>query len=322
MTKKNKGLGQGLAALLRDVDEVKQNTSAAATASKDTPGYAELSVDELGPSPYQPRKAFGEEELSSLADSIKEAGVIQPLLVRIMPDGSRQLVAGERRLRAARMAGMKVVPAILQKLSDKKARAYALMENMQRQDLSPIEEAEGIFKMSKEGGLSQEEIATLLSKSRSQIANILRLNKLPDEVKEMLDKGKISVGAARLLIGDPDAIELAKVTVKNQLGVRELEQWIDGFKKDREDSLKSDDSSENMYRAEPPKEALPEMLNDKDLLEESLSKSLGMKVRLAMGVKKHLLSIEFKTMDQLDFLLNQLDKNSVKNGPVHKSHDE
>ena len=107
MTKKNKGLGQGLAALLRDVDEVKQNTSAAATASKDTPGYAELSVDELGPSPYQPRKAFGEEELSSLADSIKEAGVIQPLLVRIMPDGSRQLVAGERRLRAARMAGMK-----------------------------------------------------------------------------------------------------------------------------------------------------------------------------------------------------------------------
>ena len=215
MAKKQSGLGKGLGALMLEnsVDEmVATNT---------------LPLNEIMPNKEQPRKTFDEGALQELADSIVQHGVLQPLLVRPLASGGYQLVAGERRWRASRMAGLKEVPVVVKELSDVETMEIAIIENLQREDLNPIEEAEGLQALIDRCGFTQEEVATSVGKSRPAIANALRLLKLPPEVREMTKAGEISAGHARALLAfDSEAAiyEVAQNIVKNNLTVRDVER--------------------------------------------------------------------------------------------------
>lgn len=215
MAKKQSGLGKGLSALMLEnsVDEmVATNT---------------LPLNEIMPNKEQPRKTFDEGALQELADSITQHGVLQPLLVRPLVTGGYQLVAGERRWRASRMAGLKEVPVVVKELSDVETMEIAIIENLQREDLNPIEEAEGLQALIDRCGFTQEEVATSVGKSRPAIANALRLLKLPQEVRDMTKNGEISAGHARALLSfDNEAMiyEVAQNIVKNNLTVRDVER--------------------------------------------------------------------------------------------------
>lgn len=215
MAKKPSGLGKGLGALMLEnaTDEmVSSNT---------------LPLNEIMPNKDQPRKTFDENSLAELAESIKQHGVLQPLLVRPLPAGGYQLVAGERRWRASRMAGVKDVPVVIKELTDTETMEIAIIENLQREDLNPIEEAEGLQALIDKCGFTQEEVAASVGKSRPAIANSLRLLKLPPEVRDMTKNGEISAGHARALLAfDNEAMifEVAKNIVSNKLTVRDVER--------------------------------------------------------------------------------------------------
>ena len=215
MAKKQSGLGKGLSALMMEnaVDDmVSTNT---------------LSINEIIPNKDQPRKTFDEGALQELADSIIQHGVLQPLLVRPLPTGGYQLVAGERRWRASRIAGLKEVPVVIKELSDVETMEIAIIENLQREDLNPIEEAEGLQALIDRCGFTQEDVAVSVGKSRPAIANALRLLKLPPEVRDMTRNGDISAGHARALLAfDNDAMiyEISQNIVKNNLTVRDVER--------------------------------------------------------------------------------------------------
>lgn len=184
---------------------------------------------DIEPNRDQPRKVFDEDALAELADSIAKHGVIQPLLVRPMPDGSYQLVAGERRWRASRMAGLTEVPVVIKELSDDEAMALALIENLQREDLNAIEEAQGIKSLMDTLSLTQDEAAERVGKSRPAIANALRLLKLPDSVIALVSDGKLSPGHARALLGfrdEQDIIETADIVIEKGLTVRDVEKLV------------------------------------------------------------------------------------------------
>lgn len=217
MAPKKKGLGRGLDALFADnaVEEI-SSTSA-----------VKLSINDIEPNKNQPRKNFDEDSLAELADSIAQHGVIQPLLVRPMPDGSYQLVAGERRWRAARMAGLFEVPVVIKELSDSETMEMALIENLQREDLNPIEEAEGLQLLMDTYGLTQEEAANRVGRSRPAVANALRLLALPATVLELTRDGKISAGHARALLAFQDESQMFQVVeliLKKGISVREVER--------------------------------------------------------------------------------------------------
>lgn len=217
MAAKKGGLGRGLDALFADnsIEEIAPSSA------------VKLKIMDIEPNRDQPRKIFDEQALSELADSIAKHGVIQPLLVRPLPDGSYQLVAGERRWRASRMAGLTEVPVVIKELSDDEAMALALIENLQREDLNAVEEAQGIKALMDTLGLTQEEAAERVGKSRPAIANALRLLKLPDSVLEMVSQGTLSAGHARALLAfedDEELVEVAKLIVEKGLTVRDVER--------------------------------------------------------------------------------------------------
>jgi ParB family transcriptional regulator, chromosome partitioning protein len=218
-----KKLGKGLSEIFGEdiesfIDDIDNNAS---TSSNKT-----LKVDEIRPNPYQPRKVFDKSELEELANSIKENGVFQPILVRKSLSGY-ELVAGERRLRASKLAGLKEIPVIIKDFNDTQMMEISLLENIQRKDLSPIEEANAYNQLIKKLNYTQEELAKRLGKSRTNITNMLRLLALPSEVQDMVNSNKLSYGQARTLLALDDKdqiIELANKTIKEGLSVRQLEQ--------------------------------------------------------------------------------------------------
>ena len=281
MAKKQSGLGKGLGALMLEnsVDEmVATNT---------------LPLNEIMPNKEQPRKTFDEGALQELADSIVQHGVLQPLLVRPLASGGYQLVAGERRWRASRMAGLKEVPVVVKELSDVETMEIAIIENLQREDLNPIEEAEGLQALIDRCGFTQEEVATSVGKSRPAIANALRLLKLPPEVREMTKAGEISAGHARALLAfDSEAAiyEVAQNIVKNNFSVRDVERLAKTSDKASVSAQRKNKRRDSFY----------------DEVELTLTEVLGRKVKVYNGRGKGTLEIEFYSADDLKEIANKL----------------
>ena len=279
-----KGLGKGLGALLGDFSEEPLEKSA----------YQQLQIYKVEPNPDQPRQDFDEEELQALADSITVHGIIQPLTVREMPNGYYQIIAGERRWRAARMANLSDVPAVIIEADDKKAMELALIENLQRQDLNPLEEALGYQTLMNEYGLTQEEAAGRVGKSRPAVANALRLLGLCPEVQERVRKGELSAGHARAILqlkSEKKQQEAAQKIVALGLSVRQAELLCKNMSKEPVPQKKEVFAVD--YVAE---------------CEKSLSKHLGRGVKIVNGKRKGRFELEFYGQEDLQNLLDALMK--------------
>lgn len=279
-----KGLGKGLGALLGDFTEEPLEKSA----------YQLLPIYKVEPNPDQPRQDFDEEELQALADSIAVHGIIQPLTVREMPNGYYQIIAGERRWRAARMANLSDVPAVIIEADDKKAMELALIENLQRQDLNPLEEALGYQTLMNEYGLTQEEAAGRVGKSRPAVANALRLLGLCTEVQERVRKGELSAGHARAILqlkSEKKQQEAAQKIVALGLSVRQAELLCKNMSKEPVPQKKEVFAVD--YVAE---------------CEKSLSKHLGRGVKIVNGKRKGRFELEFYGQEDLQNLLDALMK--------------
>jgi len=280
---RRRGLGMGLSALLGgDADLLRAPPSRAGSS---------VPIELLAPSPLQPRRHFAEDELESLADSIRSRGVLQPLLVRPVAGDPRryEIVAGERRWRAAQRAGVHELPVVVYALSDRETLEVALLENVQRQDLSPIEEADGYRRLIDEFGHTQAELASALGKSRSHIANLLRLLALPFSVRSLLDAGALSAGHARALLMARDADAMAKTVLDQGLNVRQTERLV-----------QADKSTPGRSRRPPEKDA------DTRALERELSARIGLKVTLKVAGNGGSLTVAYHTLDQLDALIARL----------------
>lgn len=282
MAKKQSGLGKGLGALMleNNVDDMVSTST--------------LPINEIIPNKEQPRKTFDEGALQELADSITVHGVLQPLLVRPLLSGGYQLSAGERRWRASRMAGLKEVPVIIKELSDSEAMEIAIIENLQREDLNPIEEAEGLQALIDKCDYTQEQVAVSVGKSRPAIANALRLLKLPEEVRQMTKEGEISAGHARALLAfDNQAImyEVAKQIVSDKLTVRDVERLA-------KRPTKSAEKKQNARHRD----------SFYDEVELSLTDVLGRRVKVYNGRSKGTLEIEFYSLDDLKDIANAIAK--------------
>ncbi|MBQ7598597.1 MAG: ParB/RepB/Spo0J family partition protein [Clostridia bacterium] len=282
-TKKKSGLGKGLDALFLD-NAVEEAQSSA----------VRLSINEITPNRAQPRKIFDEDALAELAASIAAHGVLQPLLVRPLADGSYQLIAGERRWRASRMAGLTEVPVVIREMSDSEAMELALVENLQREDLNPIEEAMGFRLLMDTYALTQEQAAERVGKSRPAVANALRLLALPQEVLSLVETGALSAGHARTLLALPekeDAIALAQEIVRDGLSVRETERRVKNM------------TAPKRIRAVQKRDTFF------DEAELSMSQFLGRKAKIRLqGKEKGSLEIEFFSKEDLTKLLNSFDK--------------
>ncbi len=278
---KKSALGKGLGALMLE------NTTEDMVATNTLP------ISEITPNKDQPRKTFDEAALDELAESIKQHGVLQPLLVRPLPNGGYQLVAGKRRWRASRRAGLREVPVVVKELTDTETMEIAIIENLQREDLNPIEEAEGLQALIDKCGFTQEEVASSVGKSRPAIANSLRLLRLPEKVRELTRDGKISAGHARALISlDNDAliIEAAENVIKNKLTVRDVERLAKTRDKGNSVSQKRYKRRDSFY----------------DEVELTLSEILGRKVKVYNGKGKGTLEIEFYSQEDLKNIANKL----------------
>ena len=281
MAKKLGGLGKGLNAIFIEND------------SEDNNGSVTLKISEIEPNRSQPRKEFDEKALSELAESISKHGLLQPLLVRPLPLGGYQIVAGERRYRACRMAGITEVPVIIRELGDTETMEIALIENLQREDLTPIEEALGYQVLIDEHGFSQEEVAQSVGKSRPAIANSLRLLKLPQSILDLVSDGKISAGHARALLTLEDERlmqELAEEIIKKDLSVRQVEKIC-------------------KQKPKPEKEEVPEKKPSfYSMVELALNESLGRKIKVSKSKGKQggILQIEFYSDEELTELSNKL----------------
>ena len=281
----NKGLGRGLGALLGDFSEEPIYEKSA---------YQQLPIYKVEPNPDQPRQDFDEEELQTLADSIAVHGIIQPLTVRELPSGYYQIIAGERRWRAARLAGLSDVPVVVIEADDKKAMELALIENLQRQDLNPVEEALGYQTLINEYGLTQEEAAQQVGKSRPAVANALRLLGLCPEVLELLRSGTLSAGHARAILtlkSEKKQQEAAKKIIALALSVRQAETLCKNMNKEPEQ--KKEEIFAVDYVAE---------------CEKQLSKHLGRGVKIVNGKRKGRFELEFYGQEDLQTLLEALMK--------------
>lgn len=298
---KRKGLGRGLAALLGE----DQAAPAASVESDRAPRQLSLPIEHLVPNRYQPRTRFDEEALAQLADSIREKGIIQPIVVRRAKEAHRyEIVAGERRWRAAQQAQLHQVPVVVRDFSDAEALEIAILENIQRQDLNAVEEALAYRRLQREFNYTQEQLAQALGKSRSHIANTMRLLGLPETVRQLVVDGKLTAGHARTLVAADQPEMLARRMVAEGLNVRQAEELVAGEK-----SLKSGPKS----KAGPPGGgAAPKADKDADTLalESSLSDQLGLKVAIALdgGGEAGELRISFKDFDQLDDLCRRLSR--------------
>jgi ParB family chromosome partitioning protein len=277
-------LGRGLAALMGDVGE-ETRAPERARAQRRVP------IEFLKPNPRNPRRSFSEEELDGLAASIKERGIIQPVVVRALEASSDhyEIIAGERRWRAAQRAGLHEIPIVPLEATDSQALELAIIENVQRSDLNPLEEGAGYQMLASEYEHSHDQIAKLVGKSRAHVTNTIRLLKLPEPVKAYIREGKISAGAARSLIGSPDPERIAREIVQRGLNVRQAE----ALAKDRTPARPGTKTAQQKHA-------------DTLALERRLSDQLGLKVKLTQRGAGGVLTIEFRDLDQLDDLLRRL----------------
>lgn len=277
-----RGLGRGLSALMADVSGEDNATAAARRADQSVP------IEKIEPNPDQPRRRFAEDNLSDLADSIREKGIIQPLIVRKNPTkpGSYQIVAGERRWRAAQIAQLHDIPVVVRDFSDTEVLEIAIIENIQRSDLNPVEEATGYRQLMDRFGHTQEKLAQALSKSRSHIANLMRLLQLPEDVLDYLRAGELSAGHARALITTEDPSALARRVVSQGLSVRETERLAKAPKL----------NTKKRQAVKIQKDA------DTRALEGDLSANIGMKVTVdhAPGQEAGQVVIRYQSLEDLD----------------------
>ncbi len=284
---KKSGLGRGMDALFLDNSGAENGNNATM-----------LNINEIEPNRNQPRKVFNETGLEELAKSIEQNGIIQPILVRPMSDGSYQLIAGERRWRAARMVGLHEVPVTIREMSDEEASVFSLIENLQREDLSPVEEAEGLKSLIETYGFTQEEAADKVGKSRTAVTNTLRLLKLPSPVLNLLADGKISAGHARALLGLDDGKEMlriAEAAIAQELSVRQVEKMVKYASQGEKPTVKKRDKKRDKYY---------------DEVEIALTNMLGRKVKvyLSPSGNKGTLEFEFFGKEDLTKLAKDLDK--------------
>ncbi|NBI67076.1 ParB/RepB/Spo0J family partition protein [Pseudoflavonifractor sp. 60] len=289
------GLGRGLNALLGDPDLQSQGE-----------GSMTLPISQVEPGLNQPRKRFDQEALDELAESIRVHGIIQPLTVRRLATGYYQIIAGERRWRAAKAAGLQEVPAVIIEADDRKVMELGLIENLQREDLNPAEEARGYRSLIEDYGLTQEQVAQQMGKSRPAVTNTLRLLALPDEVMTMLEEGILSAGHARAILGAPTQalqLEAAKKVAAEQLSVRQTEALIKSLQKEKKDKPKPQGPDLSLYLGE---------------LEKNLSGQLGRKVKIAHKGKKGRIELEYYNEQDLETLLallqNLRDSGGVQDG--------
>jgi ParB family chromosome partitioning protein len=284
---KRRSLGKGLGALIPMSDR-KENKK----------GLFNCSVDELVPNSDQPRQSFNEQKLKELTESIKSKGIIQPLVVRAVGSGRYQIVAGERRWRAARLAGLKSIPVVVEELSDSEVLEIALIENIQREDLNPLEEAEAYKQLLDKHGLTQEQLSKRVGRQRSTVANSLRLLKLPNDIQEFLLTGEIAMGHARALLGvEKESAQraLARKVVREALSVRSLEDLV------RDKASKS----ESVKR----KHKKSGLSSSQRNLVEGLQRRFGTKIELQTGKKGGKLVIHYFSDQELDHIVELLDSN-------------
>lgn len=287
---KRKSIGRGLGALLgdEDLDLADLNEPVRPHASSKNADF--IPISDIVPGKYQPRTEFDAEALDSLAESIREKGVLQPLLVR-RQGGKYELIAGERRWRASKIAGLDKVPVIIKELNDKEVLEVALVENLLRENLSAIEEAEGFQRLINEFSHTQEALSQIVGKSRSHIANMLRLLNLPEEVQALVKEGKLSAGHARALVGLENALSLAKTIIEKDLNVRQVEELV-------------------AKQKEPKKEKAPKA-KDEDLesIEKDLNRELGLRIKITpskQGGGKVVL--QYASVAELDMIIEILEQ--------------
>lgn len=318
--KKRRGLGRGLSALMGNapnapIDTKPQTPAPPSDMAADTPentGLKIIGVDQLQPGRYQPRRHFDETELQDLAKSLKEKGVLQPLLVRPLADAARtddaayEIVAGERRWRAAQLAGLHEVPAIVRVLSDTEALEIGIIENVQRADLNPIEEATAYQRLLDEFNYTQDALAKTLGKSRSHVANTLRLGGVSEKIRRHLIEGQLSAGHARTLLGYGDADILAQKIISEGLSVRAVEKIVaqDSAGKSNSKNAAGAGASKHVQERSQEKDA------DTRALEKSLEESLGLNVKIAHKGSHQseagAVTISYKSLEQLDDVVRRL----------------
>ncbi len=300
--KVKRGLGRGLSSLLG-------NDTGATPEGNAIHGSKQVPVEFLKPGRYQPRKHMDDEALRQLAQSIEEKGILQPLLVRHHPDepDAYEIIAGERRWRAAQLAKIHEVPVIIKDLNDQEVLEVALIENLQRQDLSPLDEAEGYQQLMSEFSHTQENLAKVVGKSRSHVANMMRLLNLPEPVKKMLDSGDLSIGHARALLNAIDSVKLARLVVKDGLNVRQTEKLA------QQTNAKTDGKMSAQESGKVPLQKTADTIS----LENDLTLLLGLKTEIKFNGEGGAIIIHYKSLDQLDDILLRLSDGS--SSPLSKN---
>ena len=302
-SKSKKGLGRGLGALFDDSKSEKSSegfdflSDLSDTEIADSDSIKMIKVRDIEPNKNQPRKTFDKEKLEILSSSIATHGIVQPILVKPNINGTYMIVAGERRWRAAKLANIKEVPCVIRQLDEPAVMEIALIENLQREDLNPIEEAEGYRRLMETCELTQEEVAEKVGRSRSAVANSLRLNNLSERVKQMVIDGKLSQGHARALLSitdDNEQFELAKFIIEKGLNVRQVEKLVS-------------DTSENKKKPKT-KQVTGMMKKYFSEVENDLGSRLGTKVKISEGANKGKIEIEYYSKDDLERILFELKK--------------
>jgi ParB family chromosome partitioning protein len=280
-------LGRGLAALIGDVGEESQSAERARSQRR-------LPIEFIRANPRNPRRAFAETELEELAASVRQRGIIQPILVRAVrgANDSFEIIAGERRWRAAQRAGLHDVPVVVIEATDEQSLEYAIIENVQRADLNPLEEAQGYEALATEFKHSQDDIAQIVGKSRSHVANTLRLLKLPEPIKNYIRAGKLTAGHARMLIGQANAAEMAEEIVSRGLNVRQVE------------ALAREDGNKSKQKARKPRGKNADTL----ALEKRVSDALGLKVTIDHREGTGTVHVQYRDYDQLDEIVRRLER--------------
>ena len=295
-------LGKGLDALLGDT-----------TLQAQSGGSVTLQISQVEPGLNQPRKHFDEEALADLSESIRQHGILQPLTVRRLASGYYQIIAGERRWRAARMAGLTEIPAMIVEADDRKVMELGLIENLQREDLNPMEEAMGYRSLMKDYGLTQDEVSQRVSKSRPTVANAMRLLQLPQEVQWLIEQGNLSAGHGRAMLplGDPDVeIDLAEEIMRKNLSVREVEERVR--------RMRSENEADGPARKASGKQERPQEIYYRDV-ERQLTQDLGRKVTITPGRKKGKLTLEYYDSEDLNALLSALTTIHIRGGEGTRS---
>jgi len=289
MKKKTGGLGKGISALIPESSEKTVEIKPEGVVNT-------LKLSQIEPNPDQPRKVFDDEKLAALASSVAEHGILQPIVVKKNENGLYTIIAGERRWRAARMAKLKEVPVIIKDFDEKTVMEVSLIENLQREDLNPIEEALGYERLLKEFGLTQEEIAAKVGKSRPAVANTMRILALSEPVRRLVEQLELSAGHGRALLGIEDAKlqeETAYIIIERDWSVRQTENYVNQLAKEKKEKSEEKPAKINIAKAE---------------LEERLGNLLGTKVTIKQGKNKGRIEIEFYDKESLEKIVNKLGK--------------